>query len=108
MAPRAAARLEKLGFQEIHEYKAGKLDWLAAGLPTEGENSTRPRASDVSRQDVAVCDPQERLADVRERARAAQHPVVVVVDDERVVLGLLRSKELEKEPDLRAAQAMRP
>jgi predicted transcriptional regulator len=33
---------------------------------------------------------------------------VVVVNDERVVLGLLRSKELDKDPDLSIEEAMRP
>jgi len=32
----------------------------------------------------------------------------VVLDAERIVLGLLRSKELEMDPDLTAEQAMRP
>ena len=35
MAPRAAARLESLGFEKVFEYRAGKLDWLAAGNPME-------------------------------------------------------------------------
>ena len=36
MSPRAACRLESLGFGEVYDYVAGKLDWMAAGLPTEG------------------------------------------------------------------------
>jgi CBS domain-containing protein len=95
MAPRAASRLESLGFKEVYEYKAGKLDWLAAGLPTEGENSRRPRAGDVARKDTVVCGLQDRLGDVRDRATAAGWDVAVVVDEEHVVLGLLRLKQLE-------------
>jgi Mg/Co/Ni transporter MgtE len=33
---------------------------------------------------------------------------VVVINNERVVFGLLRSKELDKDPELRIEQAMRP
>jgi predicted transcriptional regulator len=95
MAPRAASRLESLGFEEVYEYKAGKLDWLAAGLPTEGENSRRPRSGDVARKDTVVCGLQDRLGDVRDRAMAAGRDVAVVVDEEHVVLGLLRSNQLE-------------
>jgi CBS domain-containing protein len=95
MAPRAASRLESLGFKDVYEYKAGKLDWLAAGLPTEGENSRRPRAGDVARKDMIVCGLQDRLGDVRERATAAGWDAAVVVDEDQVVLGLLRSKQLE-------------
>lgn len=106
MAPRAAARLESLGFEEVFEYRAGKLDWLAAGNPTEGENSKRPRAGDVARKDVVVCGLKDRLGDVRERA--VGWDVVVVVDDAQVVLGLLRSEQLEKEPSLSVEGAMHP
>jgi predicted transcriptional regulator len=108
MAPRAAARLESLGFTEVFEYTAGKLDWLAAGLLTEGENSMRPRAGDASRKDVVVCGLKDRLDDVRDRAKGAGWNMAVVIDEKRVVLGLLRSKQLETDPALQVEQAMRP
>ncbi|MDQ2923330.1 MAG: CBS domain-containing protein [Candidatus Dormibacteraeota bacterium] len=108
MAPRAAARLESLGFEKVFEYKAGKLDWLAAGLPTEGTNSECPRAGDASRKDVLVSGLTDRLGEVAERARKTRRDVVVVVDAERVVLGLLRSKELALDPELVVEEAMRP
>jgi predicted transcriptional regulator len=108
MAPRAAARLESLGFEEVFEYRAGKLDWLAAGNPTEGENSKRARAGDVARKDAIVCRLQDRLGDVRERAIAAHWDVAVVVDQAEVVLGLLRLEQLKQEPpDLDVEKAMR-
>ena len=50
----------------------------------------------------------ERLGDVCERARNAGWDAAVVVNDDHVVLGLLRSKELERDPELRMEQAMRP
>jgi CBS domain-containing protein len=108
MAPRAAARLETMGFGEVYEYKAGKADWMAAGLPTEGTNTAHQRAGDAARKDVPVCGLRERLGAVRDRARAAGWDAAVVVDAERVVLGLLRSRELSKDPDLLIEQAMRP
>jgi CBS domain-containing protein len=125
MAPRAAARLESLGFTEVFEYTAGKLDWLAAGLLTEGDNSTRPRAGDASRKDVVVCRLTDRLGDVRDRAKeagqkgpprthgeasefAGLQEIAVVIDESRLVLGLLRSKQLEMDPKLLVEQAMRP
>ena len=108
MSPRAAWRLESLGFREVYDYVAGKLDWMAAGLPTEGTNAKQPRAGEVSRKDVPTAQLDERLGQVRERARAAGWDAAIVINSERVVLGLLRSKELEKDPDLRIEQAMRP
>ena len=92
----------------MYDYVAGKLDWLAAGLPSEGLNAERPRAGDVARDDVPTCRMDELLGDVRERVRGAGWNACVVVNEERVVLGLLRSKELEGEAALRIEEAMRP
>jgi Mg/Co/Ni transporter MgtE len=50
----------------------------------------------------------ERLGDVRERVRAAGRDACLVVNESMVVLGLLRSRELDDEPDLRVEEAMRP
>lgn len=33
---RVAERLSQLGYRSLYRYKAGKLDWIAAGLPVEG------------------------------------------------------------------------
>ncbi len=93
----------------MYDYVTGKLDWLAAGLPSEGSNASRPRAGDVARTDVPTCRMDELLGEVRERVRAAAGwNACVVVNEERVVLGLLRSKELEGEAALRIEEAMRP
>jgi Mg/Co/Ni transporter MgtE len=108
MSPRAAWRLESMGFTRVYDYTAGKLDWLAAGLATEGSNAQQPRAGDLARGDVPTCRLDERLGDVAPRVRAAGWNACVVVNPERVVLGLLRAKELEADPSLRIEQAMRP
>ncbi|MEQ9037874.1 MAG: rhodanese-like domain-containing protein [Silicimonas sp.] len=34
-SPRAARRMEKLGFTKVFDYEAGKQDWRGAGLPVE-------------------------------------------------------------------------
>jgi Mg/Co/Ni transporter MgtE len=86
-----------LGFTEVYDYVDGKLDWLAAGLPTEGTNAKRPRAGDLARRDTPTCRLVEPIDDVRERVRAAGWDACVVVNDEQVVLGLLREAELRKE-----------
>ena len=50
MSPRAAWRLESLGFGEVYDYVDGKVDWMAAGLATEGTASRHPRAGDLARK----------------------------------------------------------
>jgi predicted transcriptional regulator len=57
---------------------------------------------------VAVCGLKDRLGDVRDRARETGLDAAVVVDEERIVLGLLRAKQLEMDPNLPVERAMRP
>jgi CBS domain-containing protein len=92
----------------VYEYAAGKLDWLAAGLPTEGTNVQKPRAGTVARKDVPLCEVHERLGDVAVRIAGIGWNVAVVVDPRRVVLGLLRAAELAKDAELTVEEAMRP
>ncbi len=108
MSPRAAWRLESLGFREVYDYTVGKLDWLAAGLPTEGTNAQKPRAGTLARKDVPTCALDERLGDVRDRAHGQGWDVAVVVNAERVVFGLLRAKELAGDAERLISDAMRP
>lgn len=93
----------------MYDYAPGKQDWLGMGLPTEGWRAERPRAGDVCRHDVPTCALSDLMGDVRAKVRAAGWDAVVVVNDERVVLGLLRSKELGGgADDAPASSVMRP
>ena len=86
----------------------GELDWLAAGRPTEGRNAELPRAGDVARRDVPTCRLEEPIGQVRERVRAAGWDACVVVNDRRVVLGLLRAGELQRGQGEPIQQMMQP
>ena len=77
-------------------------------MPTEGTLAQRPRLVDVVRRDVPTCSLGERLGDVRDRAIAAGWDACVVVSQDRVVLGLLRAKELQADPQLLVERVMRP
>jgi CBS domain-containing protein len=92
----------------VHDYPAGKSDWMAAGLPIEGETAGRPTAGTVARRDVPVCRLEESLRDVRARVRAAGWDACVVVNEARIVLGLLRAEQLGRQEDLTAEAVMRP
>src|SRR5438045_4038213 len=99
MSPRAAWRLESLGFSRVLDYVDGKLDWFARGMPREGEPADPPHADAVVRRDVPTCRLGDRLGVVRERARAAGWERCVVVNEERVVLGLLGGSHWDGEGD---------
>ena len=83
----------------MYDYVHGKADWLAAGLPTDGTNAQRPNARDVARTDVPTCRLDEQLGAVRARVREAGWDACVVVNEERVVFGLLRERELNASHD---------
>src|SRR6266850_4846519 len=71
-------------------------------------NATRSRAGDVARRDVPTCRLEEPMHAVRERVAAAGGNACVVVNEVRVVMGLLRAEELQKGRDERVERVMRP
>ncbi len=98
MSPRAAWRLESLGFTQVFDYVAAKVDWLAGGLPVEGNLADSPRAGDVARSDVSTCRLSDRVADARDRVQASRHNLCVVANDEGIVLGRLGPRALRGDP----------
>ena len=60
------------------------------------------------RRDVPTCSLGERLGDVRDRVAAAGWDACVVVSRGQVVLGLLRARELQADPQQLVDQVMRP
>ena len=95
LSARAAWVLESFGFERVYDYVAGKQDWFAFGLPMEGEEAGEPRAGDRAARDVPTCGPSERIGAVRARVRAAGWDTCVVVNERRIVLGLLRPRAME-------------
>jgi rhodanese-related sulfurtransferase len=107
MSPRAAARLELLGF-DVYDYAASKVDWMAHGLPMEGTVATRPTTLSFARQDVATCKLDERAEEIRQRIDSSPYGFALVLVD-RVVLGRIRRSRLDEAPcDTNAEQLMEP
>lgn len=90
MSPRAACRLESLGFTQVYDYVTGLTDWTANGLPTEGPLADIPAARDAVRRQTPTCLLTERLGDVRERVKAAGQNACIVTSEGGIVLGRLR------------------
>ncbi len=116
MSPRAACRLESLGFTQVYDYTTGLADWTANGLPTEGTKvgvsregvvyKDTLRARDAVRRDVATCRLQDTVGHVKERLRSAEQRQCVVTSEDGVVLGRLRGQALEGDPDATAEAVM--
>jgi CBS domain-containing protein len=108
MSPRAAWRLEQLGFSTVYDYTAGKVDWLAAGQPTEGPGPTAPRVRTTLDADVPRCRLDAEAGEAVSGAQAAGWPVCIVVNDAGVVAGRLRVGKIATDDGRRAEDAMEP
>jgi CBS domain-containing protein len=73
----------------------------------EGAQAAVPRVGQFAREDVPQCGLSERIGDVRDRVRDAGWEVCVVVNEEKIVLGLVRERELAADANLTADQVMR-
>jgi CBS domain-containing protein len=86
----------------------GKVDWMARGLPLEGEKAGEPRAIDFAARDVVTCSLHETMGALRERVARSPHGFAFVVSGDGVLLGRLRRATLEGDPRARAEDVMEP
>lgn len=93
MSPRAAWRLEALGF-DAYDYEDGKRDWGSFGLPREGTLAETPSAGQVARRDVPTCMLADDLREVRQRVSKAGWDTCFVVTEGGIVLGRIGRRAL--------------
>jgi hypothetical protein len=87
----------------VYDYVDGKADWMAFGLPVEGEEG--PFAGDVV-VPYSICGPDEPATLVGRRLADEGADRVLVVTDREVVLGLARRSTLEEAGDGAVADVM--
>lgn len=97
LSPRAAWRLESLGYGPVYDYEGGKADWLAFGLPTEGVTA-EVRIGGISERDTPTCGLRDRAGSVLGNLPEG-HSQVVAVNEERIVLGVVRRSHLHRHQD---------
>ena len=90
MSPRAAWRLEQLGYTAVHDYVAGKMDWLSYALPHEGTAALVGRHLDT---DVATCTIDEPADTVARRHRDRTGSCIALTDT-GVVMGVVTLDDL--------------
>ncbi|MDX6646210.1 MAG: hypothetical protein QOK40_1937 [Miltoncostaeaceae bacterium] len=86
----------------------GKVDWLAHGLPVEGDEADAPRAGQLARRDAVTCRIDERVAAVRPRVDGSPYGFAVALSEGGVMLGRLRAAELADDPQARVEDVMEP
>jgi rhodanese-related sulfurtransferase len=108
MSSRAAARLDSLGFERAYDYAASKVDYLARGLPREGDKAGERRAADALRDDFVRCGLGDSAEEVRARIESSPYGFALVVSEDQVVLGRLRRSALEDTEGATVEQLMEP
>jgi rhodanese-related sulfurtransferase len=106
LSARAAWRLEILGFTQVFRYTAGKADWLASGLPREGNQASTPHAGNLTCPEISTCSLTERADEVAKRLQSEVWDVGVVTNDQHVVLGLVKREALASHPQATIEEVM--
>ncbi len=106
MSPRAAWRLEEIGFKRVYDFVPGKMAWLAMGWPREGTAAAVPNAGEIARRGTPTCALDDRVAEVREEVLAVGRNVCILVNPEGIVEGRLRGRALDETPEATTEQAM--
>lgn len=97
-----------LGFERVFRYTAGKVDWMAAGLPIDGTKASVPRVGDMARRDVPTCRLEEPAVVGLSRMQASDWDLCVVVNESNIVLGRVTLKALGTDPKGTAEEVMEP
>jgi|SRR3984893_9502532 len=105
MSPRAASRLEILGFPRVYDYTAGKADWGSYGLPLDGNADSSTRVSSVAATDVPICRLDESVSAVAARLPDGWD-ICVVTNNVSVVLGSLGRSALRSNQRTSVEDAM--
>jgi len=106
MSPRAARRLDTLGFTEVYDYVPGKVDWRAHGLPVEGEFADVPTAGGLARDDIVTCGLADSVGAVREQVGASAYSFALITTDDHILLGRLRGSVVRDAPAEATAEAV--
>jgi CBS domain-containing protein len=108
MSPRAACRLLQLGFAPVYDYTLGKVDWIAAGLPTSRAAQGSRRVLDAVRRDVPTCAAGTPAGLALQQARAQGWDRCVVIAGQGIVVGMLRAGRISASEQALAAEVMQP
>jgi rhodanese-related sulfurtransferase len=104
MSPRAAWRLERLGLNPVYVFEAGKVDWMAAGLPTVRADTSERRALDAADRAPPTCRPDDRVGTIA----GTQARSLVVTNDHRIVLGRVHPSRLDAADATPVEEVMEP
>jgi rhodanese-related sulfurtransferase len=106
LSARAAHRLETLGFSDVYDYTASKVAWMAMGLPAEGSRPSSQRAGALADGDVPTTSLGRTVGELD--GKIGDAPRVVVLGDDRIVLGVVRSEALDLDAETPIETVLQP
>jgi len=106
MSPRAAWRLEGIGLERVYDFVGGKLEWRVEGLPTEGTGPFYLVVGKNVRPPTATCRPDTPAGQIRSELEPGPDSICAVTNDEGIVVGRVRWKDLPADDDARAEEFM--
>jgi predicted transcriptional regulator len=87
----------------------GKADWLAHGLPREGERARVPYAGDLIDTEPPTCALHDAVGQVSAALDGSRYGFCLVVNDHRIVLGRVRRSAIDDtDPTATAESVMEP
>ncbi len=109
MSPRAAWQLEAMGFSDVYDFVAGKAEWIAHGLPTEGNGPHYPLVGEAARRDlVHECRLGSTVGESRAAVDERGQNYCVVLNDEDILMGRLRKRHLASGDEATVENVMEP
>ena len=81
-----------MGFDKVFDYAAGKVDWLAFGLPVEAEQGTSPMVITQMEKELPKCGLSDPVGEAKRRAEKLGFSICPVVNEGGIVLGLVREE----------------
>lgn len=107
MSPRAAWQLEAMGFEAVHDFVGGKLEWIRHDRPLEGPGPHYAVSGQVATMNrLLVARIGDRAAERVTEMGSGKHDFCVVVNDHYVVLGRLRKSTEVPDPSAPVEEVM--
>jgi hypothetical protein len=106
MSPRAAWRLEALGFERVYDFAGGRTEWIERGLPTTGDGPFLVLVGQVVRP-ATTCRPETRAGVLRRDLTPGPDSICAVLNDQGIVMGRIRWDDLPDDDEDPAETFMR-
>ena len=98
-----------MGFSDVYDFVDGKIEWMSHELPLEGEGPHFAVAGEIADRDaVLACRLGDQLGDVARELDTVPHDYCVVLNEQDIVLGRMRKKNVQGPDETLVEHVMEP